>query len=73
MRGLQYNLSDQMKIQNQMKTLNLAVSRGYSEEDLQLVLITDSVDEAMEHIHKYITSNYKIRPRKRLWWLLEKR
>jgi uncharacterized protein (TIGR00730 family) len=42
-------------------------------EDLQLVLITDSVDEAMEHIHKYITTYYKIRPRKRLWWLLEKR
>ena len=42
-------------------------------EDLQLVLITDSVDEAMEHIHKYITTNYKVRPRKRLWWLIEKR
>lgn len=42
-------------------------------EDLQLVLITDSVNEAMEHIHKYITTNYKIRPRKRLWWLFEKR
>ena len=42
-------------------------------EDLQLVLITDSVNEAMEHIQKYITGNYKIRPRKRLWWLVEKR
>jgi uncharacterized protein (TIGR00730 family) len=42
-------------------------------EDLQLVLITDSVDEAMDHIRKYITTNYKIRPRKRLWWLIEKR
>jgi uncharacterized protein (TIGR00730 family) len=42
-------------------------------EDLQLVLITDSVDEAIEHIHKYITTNYKIIPRKRMWWLLEKR
>ena len=42
-------------------------------EDLQLVLITDSVDEAMEHIRKYITTNYKIKPRKRLWWLIEKR
>lgn len=41
--------------------------------DLQLVLITDSVDEAMEHIRKYITTNYKVRPRKRLWWLIEKR
>lgn len=42
-------------------------------EDLQLVLITDSVDEAMDHIRKYITTNYKVRPRKRLWWLIEKR
>lgn len=41
--------------------------------DLQLVLITDSVDEAMEHIQAYITTNYKVKPRKRLWWLLEKR
>ena len=31
-------------------------------EDLQLVLITDSVDEAMKHIHTYITGNYKIKP-----------
>jgi len=42
-------------------------------EDLNLVLITDSVDQAMEHIQTYITGNYKIKPRKRLWWLLEKR
>ncbi|MEP6465153.1 MAG: TIGR00730 family Rossman fold protein [Parafilimonas sp.] len=42
-------------------------------EDLKLVLITDSVDEAMQHIHTYITGNYKIMPRKRMWWLLEKR
>lgn len=42
-------------------------------EDLQLVLITDSVDEAMDHIRKYITTNYKVKPRKRLWWLFEKR
>jgi uncharacterized protein (TIGR00730 family) len=42
-------------------------------EDLQLVLITDSVEEAMQHIRTYITGNYKIRPRKKLWWLVEKR
>jgi hypothetical protein len=40
---------------------------------MNLVLLTDDVNEAMEHISKYITTNYKIRPRKRLWWLLEKR
>ena len=44
-----------------------------SEEDMQLVLLTDDVQEAIGHIHKYIVSNYKIKPRKKLWWLLEKR
>lgn len=44
-----------------------------SPEDLSLVLMTDSVDEAMEHINKYIVANYKVRPRRRLWWLFEKR
>src|SRR6478736_8485018 len=39
-------------------------------EDLQLVLITDNVDEAMQHIRTYVTGNYKIRPRKKMWWLL---
>lgn len=44
-----------------------------SREDLDLVLFTDDVDEAMAHIYKYITTNYKVKPRKRLWWLLEKK
>ncbi len=44
-----------------------------AKEDLDLVLITDDVSEAMDHIAKYITSNYKIKPRKKLWWLFEKR
>jgi hypothetical protein len=44
-----------------------------SSEDLNLVLLTDDVDEAMNHIHKYIQTNYKIKPRKRKWWLFEKR
>jgi len=45
-----------------------------AEEDMNLVLLTDDVNEAMEHIRKYIQTNYKVRPRKpRRWWLLEKR
>ena len=44
-----------------------------STEDMNLVLITDSVDEAMNHIMHYIKTNYKVRPRKRLRWLFEKR
>jgi uncharacterized protein (TIGR00730 family) len=43
-----------------------------SKEDMDLVLFTDDVSEAMEHITKYIRTNYKIRPRRKLWWLLEK-
>lgn len=41
--------------------------------DMNLVLVTDNVDEAMEHIRHYISTNYRIRPRKRYWWLFEKR
>ena len=44
-----------------------------SKEDMDLVLFTDDINEAMEHIVKYIKTNYKIKPRKRLWWLFEKR
>jgi len=38
-------------------------------EDLDLVLFTDDVNEAMDHIVKYIQTNYKVKPRKRFWWL----
>ncbi|RYG40252.1 MAG: TIGR00730 family Rossman fold protein [Chitinophagaceae bacterium] len=44
-----------------------------SKEDMDLVLFTDNIDEAMAHIRKYIEANYKIKPRKRSWWLFEKR
>jgi uncharacterized protein (TIGR00730 family) len=43
-----------------------------SKEDMDLVLFTDDISEAMNHITKYIRTNYKIKPRRRLWWLLEK-
>ena len=43
-----------------------------SREDMKLVLLTDSIDEAMEHIHTYIDKNYKVRPRKRFWWFEKK-
>jgi len=42
-------------------------------EDLKLVLLTDDMDEAIQHIYHYITTNYKVQPRNRLWWLFEKR
>lgn len=43
-----------------------------SEEDKKFMLFTDDIDEAMEHIGKYVRKNYKVQPRKRLWWLFEK-
>ncbi len=51
----------------------MAEQKTIAPEDLQLVLLTDSTEEAIEHIRKYITGNYKVKPRKRLWWLFEKR
>jgi uncharacterized protein (TIGR00730 family) len=58
-------LMDYMRFMSEQKTI--------SPEDLNLVLLTDSVEEAMDHIGRYITSNYKVKPRKPLWWLFEKR
>ncbi|TDH20856.1 TIGR00730 family Rossman fold protein [Segetibacter sp. 3557_3] len=46
----------------------LATQGTISEDDLKLVLLTDSIDEAMEHIATYITGNYKIRKRPRPFW-----
>jgi len=43
-----------------------------TKEDLKLVLVSDSIDESMEYIRNFITTHYKIKPRKRLWWLLER-
>jgi uncharacterized protein (TIGR00730 family) len=43
-----------------------------AEEDKKFMLFTDSVDEAMDHISKYVRKNYTVKPRKRLWWLFEK-
>ncbi|HSC36580.1 MAG TPA: LOG family protein, partial [Chitinophagaceae bacterium] len=50
----------------------MATQGTISESDLSLVLMTDSIDEAMEHINKYIKTNYVIKPRRRFWWLFEK-
>lgn len=41
--------------------------------DMSLVKFTDSIDEAMEFIAGYIKKHYTVKPRKRLWWLFEKR
>jgi uncharacterized protein (TIGR00730 family) len=43
-----------------------------SPEDLSLVLVTDSVAEAIQHIETFIQKNYSRRPPKKKWWLFEK-
>jgi hypothetical protein len=44
-----------------------------SPDDLNLVLFTDSEEEAVAHIRQYLTTNYKpVRRKKPLWWLLER-
>jgi len=43
-----------------------------AKQDLSLVLLTDSIAEAMSHIDNFIKKNYRTTPRKRKWWLLEK-
>jgi uncharacterized protein (TIGR00730 family) len=44
-----------------------------SPEDLNLVLLTDDYDEAINHIKTYIKSNYTVKKRRKIWWLFEKR
>ncbi|MFL5811805.1 MAG: TIGR00730 family Rossman fold protein [Flavisolibacter sp.] len=56
------------------ETMQIMAEKGtIAKEDMDLVLFTDDVTEAMDHIRKYIMTNYKIKPRRRFWWLLEKR
>ncbi len=58
-------LWDYMKVMANQGTID--------QNDLKLVLLTDDIDEAMQHIRTYIKSNYEVKPRKRLWWLFEKK
>lgn len=51
----------------------MATQETISRDDLKFLLLTDSVAEAMDHIHFYINTNYKVRPRRKKWWLFEKR
>jgi hypothetical protein len=44
-----------------------------SPSDMNLLLFTDDMDEALEHIHKYISAKYKVVKRNRpVWWLFER-
>jgi len=57
-----------------MKMISWMAEQGtISKEDMSLVLLTDDEEDAMNHINFYVKSNYKIKPRRRSWWLLERR
>jgi uncharacterized protein (TIGR00730 family) len=57
-----------------MEAIDEMVLKGtISEHDKKLILLTDDMDEAMQYIQAYIAKNFKVKPRKRMWWLLEKR
>ena len=59
--------------QSLMQLIEFMAQEGtISKEDMSLVLLTDSVEEAMAHIRTYISKNYTIKPRKKMWWLFEK-
>jgi predicted Rossmann-fold nucleotide-binding protein len=49
----------------------MAEHKTISEEDMSLLLLTDDVNEAMDHIKKYIQQNYKIKKIRRQPLLLE--
>lgn len=58
---------------NLLETIEDMANQGtIAKEDMALVLVTDDEDEAINHIRHYITTNYKVKPRKRLWWLFER-
>jgi predicted Rossmann-fold nucleotide-binding protein len=44
-----------------------------SKGDLDLVLLTDDVHEAMMHISNYVKTNFVVKPRNKKWWLFERR
>ncbi len=57
-----------------MRVIDTMVAKGtIAEPDKNLLLLTDDINEAMQYIQAYITKNFSVKPRKRLWWLFEKR
>ena len=57
-----------------LKNIEWMAEQGtISRDDLKLVLITDDIDEAVTYISTYISTNYKVKPRRRIRWLFEKK
>jgi len=57
-------LMDYIHIMEREKTI--------SPEDLKLLLLTDDIDEAIQHITTYVDKNYKTIVARKKWWLFEK-
>jgi uncharacterized protein (TIGR00730 family) len=57
-------------VETMLKTM--VQEKTISPEDLDLVLFTDNVDEASEHIQKFVLSNYHVNQTKPSPWLFEK-
>lgn len=54
--------------------LKFMVEEGtIQQKDLDLVLLTDDEEEAVQHIRTYVEKHYEVKPRKRRWWLFEPR
>jgi uncharacterized protein (TIGR00730 family) len=54
--------------------IQLMIEEGtVSASDMELILLTDDVDEAMHHIQQYMRANYTTQPKKRFWWLFERK
>lgn len=52
---------------------HMSDEKTISPGDINLIKITDDIDEAMNHVFKYVGDNYKIERRlKPIWWLFEK-
>ncbi|MFL9482078.1 TIGR00730 family Rossman fold protein [Chitinophagaceae bacterium LWZ2-11] len=51
---------------------DMAKEGTISPEDMKLILLTDDIGEGVQHIKHYITENFKVKQRRRLWWMFEK-
>lgn len=55
---------------------NMAIEQTINQEDLKLILFTDSIEEAVAHIQKYSIDAFNLKlkkPKKAMWILGEKR
>ncbi|HRH60223.1 MAG TPA: LOG family protein, partial [Chitinophagaceae bacterium] len=60
--------------QQLMDSIEEMVNAGtINKTDMNLLLLTDDIDEAMQHVTTYIQSNYTIKRRRKKPWLFERR